>query len=123
MSEFEGRVAVVTGAASGIGAATATLLSARGARVVGFDINGDPARDITTVDVTDEVAVTAAYEAVVAAHGTVHVLVNCAGVGGQATISDLDLAEYDRVMDVNARAAVVLSKLVLPAMIVFCTNV
>ena len=117
MNDLEGRIALVTGAASGIGAATAQLLSQRGARVVGFDLNGDPARDITTVDVTDQAGVTEAHTHVVAAHGDVDILINCAGVGGHVTIGDLDLAEYDRVMDVNTRAAVVLSKLVLPAMI------
>jgi meso-butanediol dehydrogenase/(S,S)-butanediol dehydrogenase/diacetyl reductase len=117
MNELEGRVALVTGAASGIGAATAALLAARGARVIGFDLNGDPKRNITSVDITDEAGVTAAHAAGVAVLGEVDILANCAGIGGRVTVSDMDLAEYDRVMDVNVRAAVVLSKLVLPAML------
>ncbi len=117
MGELTGRLALVTGAASGIGAATAALLSARGATVGGFDLNGDPARSITTIDVTDVDGVAAAHADLVARHGSVDILVNCAGVSGMATVEDLDLAEYDRVMDVNTRAAIVMSRLVLPAMV------
>ena len=117
MKDFSGRVALVTGAASGIGAATASLLSERGARVVGFDMNGDPARSITTVDVTDERAVVDAHSDLVSAYGPVDILVNCAGVGDVSSITELDLPTYDRTMDVNVRAAIVLSKLVIPGMV------
>lgn len=117
MKELQGRVALVTGAASGIGAATASLLSERGAQVVGFDINGDPTRSIAFVDVTDTPRVGAAHDKLVCAHGGVDILVNCAGVGAQTSITNVDLSEYDRTMDVNVRAAIVLAKYVLPGMI------
>ena len=117
MDEFSGRIALVTGAASGIGAATAKLLAARGADVVGFDIDEVTGTDCVRVDVTDEAAVTTAHLEVTGRHGPVDILVNCAGIGGHVNLSNMDLGEYDRVMDVNVRAAVVLSKLTLPAMI------
>jgi NAD(P)-dependent dehydrogenase (short-subunit alcohol dehydrogenase family) len=116
MSELQGRVALVTGAASGIGEATAALLTERGAHVVGFDLTADPDRAITAVDVTDHESLLAAHEDVVSSCGAVDILVNCAGVSGMSTISDVELSDYDRVMDVNVRAVIVLSKLVLPAM-------
>lgn len=72
-----GKVVVVTGAASGIGASCVEVLRAQGAIVVGWDLAGTPEAD--PVDLTDADAARAAADAVVADHGAVHALVNCAG--------------------------------------------
>jgi NAD(P)-dependent dehydrogenase (short-subunit alcohol dehydrogenase family) len=89
-----GRVAVVTGGASGIGAATVRLLTDQGATVV--------VADLPEVDVTDEAAVIRFFDQVIAEHGRLDVAANCAGVNGQyGSVADLTLAEWRRVLDVN----------------------
>jgi NAD(P)-dependent dehydrogenase (short-subunit alcohol dehydrogenase family) len=79
MTEFEGMVAIVTGAVSGIGAATGALLAERGATVAGLDIDADhvkpPAAGIVC-DVSDRGSVAAAVEEVVGRFGRIDVLVN-----------------------------------------------
>ncbi|WP_327754593.1 SDR family NAD(P)-dependent oxidoreductase (plasmid) [Sphingobium sp. SJ10-10] len=85
---IEGLAAIVTGGASGLGAATARALAARGARVTLFDLNEEEgvklAADIgglfQRVNVTDEDSVNAGLDAAEAAHGTARIAVNCAGV-------------------------------------------
>ncbi|MSO78939.1 MAG: SDR family oxidoreductase [Acidimicrobiia bacterium] len=96
MTRFDGKVAVVTGAASGLGEATCARLTEEGAMVVGFDVTG-----ATPVDVTDEAAVSAAMDAVVAAHGRVDVLATFAGVPGGGPVHGLDVDEWSRVIGVN----------------------
>nr|WP_244816018.1 SDR family NAD(P)-dependent oxidoreductase [Caballeronia sp. Lep1P3] len=87
--KLENKVAIVTGAASGLGLATCHALAAAGAKVVGFDLDGDKlkealGRDIASiaVDVADEASVADAVREVVARHGGVHIAVNCAGILG-----------------------------------------
>jgi NAD(P)-dependent dehydrogenase (short-subunit alcohol dehydrogenase family) len=82
------QAAIVTGGASGLGAATARLLAAKGAKVSIFDLNALEGEAIAQeigglfqpVDVTDEGSVTAGLDAAEAAHGTARILVNCAGI-------------------------------------------
>lgn len=84
----EGLAAIVTGGASGLGAATAKMLAAKGAKVTVFDLNAEAgeatAREIGglfhAVNVTDEASVAAGLDAAEAAHGTARILVNCAGI-------------------------------------------
>jgi NAD(P)-dependent dehydrogenase (short-subunit alcohol dehydrogenase family) len=84
----EGLAAIVTGAASGLGAATARMLAAKGAKVAIFDLNAEAgeatAKEIgglfQPVNVTDEASVMAGLDAAEAAHGTARILINCAGV-------------------------------------------
>ena len=91
---MKGRVAVVTGGASGVGAATARLLADRGAVV--------EIADLPDVDVTDEGAVVRFFDGVVATHGRVDLAANCAGVNGEyGPLAELSLAEWQRVIDVN----------------------
>ena len=118
MQEFQDRLALVTGAASGIGRATAQLLEESGATVIGFDLQGNEAANIRSVDLTDETALRAAFADIVAGYdGTLDLLVNCAGVHSLAPYLDLDLATFDATMQINLRANLVLSKLAIPAMV------
>jgi NAD(P)-dependent dehydrogenase (short-subunit alcohol dehydrogenase family) len=107
-----GRVALVTGAASGIGAATAAELTARGWRVVGLDrAAGDGIGCV--VDVTDTDAVAAA----VAAVGRVDVLANVAGIGSTQNVVETPPELWDAVFAVNVRGIFNVSRAVLPGMI------
>jgi len=104
MNDFEGLVAIVTGGASGIGAAVAEALSARGARVAVLD------RDISGVgasalglacDVTDRPGVEGAVEAAVRELGGLDIVINNAGIGAAGDVAGNDDAEWHRVFDVN----------------------
>ncbi|SEE86363.1 SDR family NAD(P)-dependent oxidoreductase [Ruania alba] len=125
MSTFDGLVAVVTGGASGIGAAIATRLHDDGAHVVVLDRDlpaGEPAPvpglpdDVRGLraDVTDSEGVRAAVEQVVAAYGQIDILVNNAGIGAQGTVADNDDAEWARVLDVNVVGMARASRACLP---------
>ena len=117
MNELDNRLALVTGAASGIGKATSKLLSARGATVIGFDLNATDDEEVLSVDVTDDQAVRAAQSRIRSMFGVVDILVNCAGMVALDSFTDLDISEFDRTMNVNLRAVLVLSKLFVPEMI------
>ena len=95
MGRFDGRTVVVTGAASGIGAATARRLLDEGATVVGADLN--PGDGVRALDVTDEAAVAALMDDV----GHVDGVVNAAGVAGGGPVHLLDEASWRQVIDVN----------------------
>src|SRR4051812_48124695 len=95
MSRFEGRTVVVTGAASGIGAASAKRLRDDGATVVGVDLRADG--DVRAVDVTDESAVAALMDDVGRVDGVVH----AAGIAGGGPVHLLDEASWRQVLDVN----------------------
>jgi NAD(P)-dependent dehydrogenase (short-subunit alcohol dehydrogenase family) len=107
VGRLDDRVAVVTGAGSGIGAACATRLAADGAVVATLDIAGDVDH---RVDVRDEPAVAEVFAAVVAEHGRLDVLVNAAGVAGGGPVHLLDADEWDRVMDINLKGTFIVDK-------------
>ncbi|WP_329788079.1 SDR family oxidoreductase [Lentzea sp. DG1S-22] len=116
MTDFEGLVAVVTGGASGIGLATATLLSSRGATVAALDLNPDvpdPLVGIRT-DVSDDESVRAAVGEVVERFGRLDVVVNNAGIGAQGDVLANSDEEWSRVLDVNVMGAVRVSRAALP---------
>ena len=110
---LEGKTAIVTGGASGLGAACARALAAAGAKVAIFDVNekaaANVAIDINGIAVACDVADSASGEAAVkkaaADHGPARILVNCAGVGPAKRIVGKDgpmpLSDYERVIRVN----------------------
>lgn len=117
MGEFEGLVAVVTGGGSGIGAATARLLLARGARVAVLDrdVAGAPEGTLALpCDVTDAAAVDAAVETVAASYGGIDVVVNNAGIGATGDVAANPDEEWHRVLDVNVVAMARVTRAALP---------
>ena len=110
---WENHAAIVTGGASGLGAATAQALADAGLKVTLFDLNTDAGEALAAkiggvfrrVDVTDPASVAAGIEAAEAAHGTARILVNCAGIGGAAkTVSRgaaHDPALFQKIITVN----------------------
>jgi len=117
MTDFQGLVAVVTGGASGIGAATARLLHGRSARVAVLDRNTDGAPDgvlALRCDVTDNPAIDAAVAEVVEQLGGLDVLVNNAGIGAVGDVGQNDDAEWARVLDVNVTGIARVTRAALP---------
>ena len=117
--DFDGLVAVVTGGASGIGAAVVRELVAQGARVAVLDLDPGEAGLGTLAlrtDLGDDASVRAAFEQLLAALGRLDVLVNNAGVGAQGTVADNDDAEWLRVLDINLLGMVRTSRAALPAL-------
>ena len=125
MGTFQGRTALVTGGASGIGEATARRLAAGGARVVIADIDGDGAKDVAAsiggmavhVDVADTAWVREAVASAEAALGPIDVLINNAGEGSFAFFVDTNEADWDDVLRVNLRGVMAATHAVLPGMI------
>ncbi|HET6212770.1 MAG TPA: 3-oxoacyl-ACP reductase [Micromonosporaceae bacterium] len=110
MGRLQDRVAVVTGAASGIGLATARRFTAEGAFVVAVDINGEALRTIASevgeeylCDVTDEAAVQELFDGVARRHGRVDIAFNNAGISppDDDSIVDTGLSAWERVQRVN----------------------
>jgi NAD(P)-dependent dehydrogenase (short-subunit alcohol dehydrogenase family) len=126
--DLEGRVAIVTGGAQGIGLAVAERFVASGARVVLWDIDAarlDAARarlgaaaDAAAVELTDDTAVTAAAQAVLGAHGRIDILVNNAGItGGNGPTWELAPDVWRRTVEVNLVAPYLTCRAVVPAML------
>jgi NAD(P)-dependent dehydrogenase (short-subunit alcohol dehydrogenase family) len=116
-----GKTVLVTGAASGIGAACATLFKAEGARVAGVDLHsdglaalGDTLEFRESLDVTDKAAVDAVVEAVAKAFGRIDILVNCAGITARHVPAEVSWEErWQRVMDVNVKGTLLISAAVM----------
>lgn len=129
--KLEGKVAVVTGGARGIGGEIATAFAAEGADVVIADVLGaevaapvlasiaDAGRRslLLQADVSDEQQVRAMVEAALAEFGQIDILVNDAGVVGQVAFTELEVSEWDRVMAVNLRGVFLCTRFVLPGML------
>jgi 2-hydroxycyclohexanecarboxyl-CoA dehydrogenase len=118
------RTALVTGGASGIGAATCRRLAAEGARVAVTDMNVDGARAVADeidgagfeLDVRSDDSIRAAVEAVESELGPADVLVNNAGYDEWSWFTDTDPALWDRVLAVNLRGVIAVTHAVLPGM-------
>ncbi|MFI1731183.1 SDR family NAD(P)-dependent oxidoreductase [Streptomyces acidicola] len=115
MTGFENVRALVTGGASGIGAAVVLRLRAEGARVAVLDLNPpDGERDAYRVDVGRDEDVRAAVARVAETFGGIDVVVNNAGIGAQGTVADNSDEEWHRVLDINVLGAVRVSRAALP---------
>jgi len=121
---LEGKTALVTGGASGIGAATARRLAAEGARVAIGDLNEEGARSVAgeldgfgcSLDVTDVASVRAGVGAAVQALGEIDVLVNNAGSDRFSFFVNTDEELWDFVLGVNLRGVIAVTHAVLPTM-------
>jgi NAD(P)-dependent dehydrogenase (short-subunit alcohol dehydrogenase family) len=117
MPRLDGKVCVVTGAASGIGAETAALFRSEGARVASFDLAEADGVDLAlTVDVADEEAVRAAYARVREQFGRIDVLFNNAGISptDDASVLETSLEAWQRVQDVNTKSVFLCCKHGIP---------
>lgn len=129
MGRLDGSVAVITGAASGIGAATAQRFAAEGAAIAGLDIVGpDPnvvsgleasAADVAfwPLDVRDEAEIAERVAAVIERFGQIDVLLNAAGVASAGSVDQVPVDEWDRVLDINLKGTYLVSKHVVPHML------
>ena len=123
MGDFAGQLAVVTGAASGIGAACVRALTSQGAVVIGVDLL-DPEDDRWLADAAVHLSCNVSVEAEVTTlsaevrrRGGADVLVNCAGVGSTTNTVNTDAETWDRVFAVNARGTFLMCRALLPHMI------
>jgi len=107
-----GKVAIVTGGASGLGSATALALAAAGASPIALDFDDSSANGIDDIrcDVSDPASVEAAIAHVMAKAGRIDICINCAGIGGIGQIATAqgpgDLAAFRRIVDTNLMGAV-----------------
>jgi NAD(P)-dependent dehydrogenase (short-subunit alcohol dehydrogenase family) len=128
MSRLAGKVAFITGAASGIGAACAERFAREGASIAGLDVQkpadaawravlqSAPDAVFLEADVRDEPSVERAVASAVERFGRIDVLVNAAGVFSVGGVDALDAAEWDRIVDVNLKGTYLVSKHVVRRM-------
>ena len=120
VARLEGKVALVTGAASGIGRACAERFARDGAKVIGADLqSGAPAgaARAARLDVRDEAAIAELVREIARDHGRIDAVVNAAGVAGGGPVHSLDAAAWDRVLDVNLKGTFLVCKHALAQML------
>lgn len=129
-NELTGRVALVTGAGSGLGAATARAFGDAGCAVACLDVNGSAAEDVRgelaqrdtaalalACDVSDAEAVAAAVSTVVRRLGRLDYVVSCAAIDHTLSVDEMSIAQWDQVIGVNLRGPFLLAKAAWPVMV------
>ena len=117
MTDLKDRVIFVTGAASGIGAATAAACRAAGAIVAGADRAEVEGVDLALkLDVSDETSVTAAVANIVEAYGRIDGLANCAGISVQGPVTMMRMEDWDRALSVNLTGTMLCARAAIPEM-------
>ena len=120
------KVAIVTGAAKGIGFATAKRFSEEGAKVMIADVNPDavkaavdliPGSEAYIVNVTDRASIEAAVDQIMQRHGRIDILINNAGITQDARLVKMTEAQFDTVIDVNLKGVFNCAQLVVPHML------
>jgi 2-keto-3-deoxy-L-fuconate dehydrogenase len=115
MMRLDGKIALVTGAGSGIGEAIAHLYASQGAQVLVSDLRGDAAESVSTairddggvahawqLDVTDEAQVSATMQQIASTYSKLDILVNNAGISHVGDLLETSVEDWDRVMHINA---------------------
>jgi 3-oxoacyl-[acyl-carrier protein] reductase len=129
--KLEGKIAIVTGGARGIGGQIATAFAAEGADIVIADVLGEDVAALVLAsiaesgqrslliktDVSDEQQVRAMVDAALAEFGQIDILVNDAGTFSQHAFAELPVSEWDRVISVNLRGVFLCTRFVLPGML------
>jgi NAD(P)-dependent dehydrogenase (short-subunit alcohol dehydrogenase family) len=119
MGELDGKVAVITGAGSGMARASTKVFVREGARVLAVDVSrrenetADELGDAVVpfhCDVSDEAQVEAMFAAVLDAFGQVDAVLNVAGIAGAQPLADVTMDDYDRIMDVDLRGVLLGTK-------------
>jgi len=126
MAELDGKVAVITGAGSGMARATSHVFVREGAKVLAADISGreeQTAKELGDavvpfhVDMTQEDQVEAMFAAALERFGRVDAVLNVAGIGDAAALADVTMEHYDRLMDINLRGVLLGTKHGIHAML------
>ncbi|WP_137819104.1 SDR family NAD(P)-dependent oxidoreductase [Pseudomonas sp. 2FG] len=126
MARLQNKVAVVTGAASGIGLACVRRFAEEGAQVVGLDLGEPPAEALQGLDpaplflrlnVTDEAQTQAVMAEVIARFGRIDALVTAAGVASQGSVTQTDTASWQRMLDIHLNGCMFACKYALPQMV------
>ncbi|MDP1672162.1 MAG: SDR family NAD(P)-dependent oxidoreductase [Burkholderiales bacterium] len=126
--ELQDRVALITGAAQGIGAETARLFAAQGCRVAVVDIDAENGSKVAAAitqaggtaqafrtDITDVTSVEQCIDSVVQALGGIDIVINCAGGYGRlATVENMSIDEWDRTVALNLRSVFLICKMAIP---------
>src|SRR5207245_4312918 len=116
---LDGKIALITGGASGIGEATAHTFSEAGAQILVVDVDADKARGVANslpnaqshvCDITDEAQVAKLFASI----DTLDILVNCAGIGMVGTVEETGLADWQRLFRVNVEGTYLITKAAIP---------
>lgn len=121
---LEGKIALITGGGTGIGAACAHLFSRSGARVAVMGRRIEPIRQVAEKiggialqgDAAIEEDCRKAVQAAVDAYGGLDTLVACAGIMSEGSVTDLDISDWNKIIDVNLNSVMLIARACLPAM-------
>ena len=118
LTSFAGQNVLVTGAFSGIGAAAADLIESRGARVFRLDIQDIAKADSKKVDMGDQSSINKVVGEVISEAGTLHAVVNSAGIAGPTSTNteDISWSDFQKTLTINLFGSIWLTQAVLPSM-------